>query len=121
MDLRNNLYTITSGDRENGAFSIFLNTDSVIYAAHFPEMPITPGVCVIQMVKELAEEMLDKKLSMASIKNAKFLKVLQPNGQEICVNITVKTREERTISFQSVISDKENNVYAKISLQATIE
>ncbi len=121
MDLRNNLYTISNSDTENGAFSILLNTNSVIYAAHFPEMPITPGVCVIQIVKELAEVMLGKKLSIATIKNAKFLKVLRPNGQAIIVNIAVKTKEADTVSFQSVISDKENNVYAKISLQAAIE
>lgn len=121
MILKDNLFTITSEDIKNGLFNIRLIEDCFIYAAHFPNLPITPGVCVVQIVKELAEIMFHEKLTLISIKNAKFLKVMQPDGTDYCINIKVKKQEDSLISFQSVISDIVDNSYAKISLQASIE
>ena len=121
MVLKDNLYIITSEDTDNGLFNIRLKEDCFIYAAHFPNLPITPGVCVIQIVKELAEILFNQTLTLKSIKNAKFLKVMQPNDTEYCVNIKVKKQEDNSISFQSVISDKDDNSYAKLSLQTSIE
>lgn len=121
MVLKDNLYIITSEDIDNGLFNIRLKEDCFIYAAHFPNFPITPGVCVIQIVKELAEILFNQTLTLKSIKNAKFLKVMQPNDTEYCVNIKVKKQEDNSISFQSVISDKDDNSYAKLSLQTSIE
>ena len=121
MVLKDNLYIITSEDKDNGLFNIRLKEDCFIYAAHFPNFPITPGVCVIQIVKELAEILFNQTLTLKSIKNAKFLKVMQPNDTEYCVSIKVKKQEDNSISFQGVISDKDDNSYAKISLQTSIE
>ena len=121
MVFKDNLYIITSEDKDNGLFNIRLKEACFIYAAHFPNFPITPGVCVIQIVKELAEILFNQTLTLKSIKNAKFLKVMQPNDTEYCVNIKVKKQEDNSISFQSVISDKDDNSYAKISLQTSIE
>ena len=121
MVLKDNLYTITSEDIDNGLFKIRLKEDCFIYAAHFPNLPITPGVCVVQIVKELAELLFGHMLTLRSIRNAKFLKVMQPNGKEFIINIEVKKQEGILMSFQSVISDIEDNSYAKISLQASIE
>ena len=82
MVFKDNLYIITSEDIDNGLFNIRLKDDCFIYAAHFPNFPITPGVCVIQIVKELAEILFNQTLTLKSIKNAKFLKVMQPNGDK---------------------------------------
>ena len=121
MVLKDNLYIITNEDKDKGLFKIRLKDDCFIYAAHFPNLPITPGVCVVQIVKELAELLLGQMLTLKSIKNAKFLKVMQPDGKEFIINITVKKQEDILMSFQSVIIDLEDNPYAKISLQASIE
>lgn len=55
MQLKNNLYKII---RKEGVgpvvnYAIELIPSCVIYAAHFPGEPITPGVCIVQMGKEL--------------------------------------------------------------------
>lgn len=85
MLLKNSLYTIekleklTSSDEiVGGSFLLRLNLDHVIYQAHFPGEPITPGVCIVQMGKELMEELLDKSLEVARVKNVKFLSVISP-------------------------------------------
>lgn len=54
--------------------------DSVIYKAHFPNSPITPGACLIQAVCDLMESQLRRKLLLREIKNVKFLSVIIPDG-----------------------------------------
>lgn len=121
MILKDNLYIITNEDIGNGLFKIRLKADCFIFTAHFPHLPITPGVCLVQMVKELAEIMIGKTLTLTTIKNAKFLIAVQPNDTEYCINIKIKKQEGNICSFQSIISDIEDNTYAKISLQTAIE
>lgn len=57
MKLLNNLYCIDTIDRsEEGLLvSIRLIGDSLIYKAHFPMQPVTPGACVVQMAVEMYE------------------------------------------------------------------
>lgn len=80
MKLLNSLYHIVS--REEGIqtvrYDIRLDANHIIYQAHFPGEPITPGVCILQIAKELLEDYLHKPLSIQSIKNAKFLSVISP-------------------------------------------
>lgn len=85
MLLKNSLYTIeksekltSSDEMVGGIFLLRLNPDHVIYQAHFPGEPITPGVCIVQMGKELMEVLLDKSLEVARVKNVKFLSVISP-------------------------------------------
>lgn len=80
MKLLNNLYTIQGKQIEvdKGSFAISLNPSCFIYQAHFPDEPVTPGVCIVQMGKELLEEFLQKPLYLTTIKNVKFLSVISP-------------------------------------------
>ena len=49
MILKNSLYKIASSNAEEKSFNLELVPDCLIYRAHFPEQPITPGVCIIQI------------------------------------------------------------------------
>ena len=80
MKLLNNLYRIS--EREitalSARYSIVLEEKYFIYKAHFPDEPITPGVCVIQIAKELLEDYAQKRYTIKTIKNVKFLNVISP-------------------------------------------
>lgn len=80
MKLINSLYKIISKDIVESSlrYDILLDADHFIYQAHFPGEPITPGVCLIQIAKELLEEHLDQKFNIQTIKNVKFLNVISP-------------------------------------------
>lgn len=92
MKLKNNLYTIknkqvvlpTESDAAigkttlSGSYELELNPSCFIYQAHFPGEPITPGVCIMQMGKEVLEDALGKPLQVASVKNIKFLSIISP-------------------------------------------
>lgn len=73
-------YTVVEKRRTEKGFEakIALNCEHLIYKAHFPGNPITPGVCLMQICQELVAEYCGKLLYMIAAKNIKFLNVLNP-------------------------------------------
>jgi len=89
MIFRNNLYFIDSVSRteEDVTYQLHLNAEHVIYQAHFPGEPITPGVCLLQMGVELLSDAAESALEIDTVKNVKFLSVLHPEGQTVTVRV----------------------------------
>jgi len=73
-------YTLQSYDKNEKSFvaNIILNKDHEIFKGHFPGNPVTPGVCMMQIVKELTEEFTGKKLFLKSASNVKFMAIINP-------------------------------------------
>ena len=119
MKLANNLYTLAALDTRGVAASVRLCPGSVIYRSHFPEMPVTPGVCVIQMATELLEQLTGRSLELAEVKNAKFLAVINPEAmQEVNYTFQKTTADESTgiLTTSATVSSGET-VCAKLSLR----
>lgn len=119
MTQENNLYKVIEVKEtpEGVTYSISLNRESPIYQAHFPCMPVTPGVCIIQMVEEMLADHTGKDLQIATVKNAKFLTMLQPVEEFVKVHLTNIRIEGDTIKAQSTITDCSSTIiYAKISV-----
>jgi len=79
--LRNNFYTkINSEEIDAGKVNstLLLNTTHPIFEGHFPGMPIVPGICMMQIVKEMIEDALGKNLTMVSAGNIKFVYLIDP-------------------------------------------
>ena len=60
-------------------FVIKLNNDHAIFNGHFPNHPVTPGVGMLQIMKELSEVFLQTNLHLQRLSNVKFLKLVNPN------------------------------------------
>ena len=117
--LKDILYKILSTNKINNGISyqISLLRDCPIYTAHFPGKPITPGVCILQMVEELLADYTLRNLRIAIVKNAKFLNVLTPTEEVIQFNLfSIIQEEEEKIKVQSTVTDSSGTIYAKISL-----
>lgn len=56
-----------------------LNKDSTVYAGHFPDQPVAPGVCLTQMVKEVANGIIGKNWALREVRQIKFLAMVDPN------------------------------------------
>ena len=67
-----------SGDKVNISARLILNKSHPIFEGHFPNQPVVPGVCMIQMVMEILEKHLDTKLFLSTASNIKFLSVINP-------------------------------------------
>jgi 3-hydroxyacyl-[acyl-carrier-protein] dehydratase len=80
MKLLDDFYLIEreSGGETEFEYTLLLNGDHFIYRAHFPDNPVTPGVCLIQICRELMEHRLGKPLFLKRIMNVKFLSVVDP-------------------------------------------
>ena len=119
MILKNNLYNVTSEGIVDGkqCYTISLDSSCFIFKAHFPGMPITPGVCIIQIAKELLERKLGRALEMKAAKNVKFLSVLSPEEQAFYTyrfDKTILSADGNEVKAQAVVLS-ESETKAKIS------
>jgi 3-hydroxyacyl-[acyl-carrier-protein] dehydratase len=116
-------YTLESSEKlENGSFSanIKLNKDHNIFNGHFPGNPVTPGVCMMQIVKELTEEFTGKKLFLKSASNVKFMAIIDPfETPDLTMQLDIKEIEnevkvKNTTAFGETIALKLSVNYTKI-------
>lgn len=84
-----------------------------VYKAHFPGHPVTPGACLIQMIRELAEKHLKQPLRVVGMRNVKFLSVIEPGAAPIFFAVRLKGQER--VEAQAVIT-KDVTVCAKLTL-----
>ena len=120
MILKNSLYTIADKRMEGSGifYQILLDKNHFIYKAHFPNEPITPGVCIIQIAKELLEDYLHEEYEISYIKNIKFLSVLSPLSTPSVayvfdkITILPETNECKT----QVQVQQDNVLFAKLSI-----
>ena len=105
------LYSILVFTKTDGSVeaSLKLNKDHEVFKGHFPGNPIMPGVCSIQLVKELTEKALDKKLFLSVVSNVKFMAIINPE-------------ENDTIDLTLVISEVDGMVKVKntVSIDNTL-
>lgn len=86
MKLLNDFFLLDDTQTADGVTScaLRLNPHHVIFRAHFPGNPITPGVCIIQMVGELLERLTGRRLALRRVVNVKFQHVLSPAEHPSC-------------------------------------
>lgn len=98
MKLQNDMFSIEHQDGDK--VSISLHADHPIYMAHFPGNPITPGVCLIQMIKELLEQRLQLQLELSKVTNLKFVAPISPKNSPL-VDILFSSITDETIEVKS--------------------
>lgn len=78
--LKDQLYTIQNIDYQDFVLKaeIKLIKTNPIFKGHFPDVPVLPGVTMMQMVKELLEIAEEKSFIMHSAGQLKFLQMLNP-------------------------------------------
>ncbi len=118
MKLLDSLYSIIDEQKSDAGhdYTIKLNAEHFIYAAHFPGEPITPGVCIMQIAQELLELHMAQSLAVECVKNVKFLRIITPTETpEVCYTLHKISIEESTVKAQVTVSSI-NETFAKLSL-----
>jgi 3-hydroxyacyl-[acyl-carrier-protein] dehydratase len=80
--LLNNFYSISEIVEESDAkmtVKVELKADHPVYKGHFPKVPVAPGVCLIQMIKEVIMQHRKKNLLLTDGDNIKFMAIIDPN------------------------------------------
>lgn len=93
--LQYHLFTFADlqADGETVKTNIILNPLHPIFKGHFPDNPILPGVCMMQMVKEVAEAYTNKKIKLVLAQDIKFLSVINPE-ESIMIHMELKINIE---------------------------
>lgn len=121
MQFIDNLYFIKYQiiDKENNkaTFGIRFNAENVIYKAHFPSKPVTPGVCLIQIAQELLARCTGVFCNLKKVKNIKFTTLLDPiTSPEIAVSLNGIVATNKDEHKVSVVFKKDDIIFSKMSL-----
>lgn len=79
--LLQNFYTIIANDSfdlSSFVTTVEIHQEHAIFKGHFPNFPVTPGVGLLQIIKELTENHLHYPLFMESASRVKFLALVDP-------------------------------------------
>jgi len=101
MILLNDFFTINdtvSSETEIWA-ELLINANHKIFEGHFPNQPVVPGVCMMQMTKEILEHVIGKETNLVQAADMKFLAVINPlENNLIHASIKYSTDESSTVS-----------------------
>jgi len=118
MKLKDNFYRIKSSSKTEKGFDFLIefNPEHFIYKAHFPDNPVTPGVCIIHIIKELLIETGESNLLIKKIPQVKFLNIIQPfENKEVTFSISILSREEDICKVSATVFSGEI-VFTKLSM-----
>jgi len=97
--LLTNFYTTSNLQSGEGSITatIAFNADHDIFKGHFPTIPVVPGVCMMQIVKEVLEQQLSQSLTLKQSSQIKFLMLITPkNNPSVDLKISYRINEEDT-------------------------
>ncbi len=122
MSLLQDFYSVDdyAANGQTVSASISINRAHPIFTGHFPNQPVTPGVCMMQIIKELAEKWAQSKLVLKKARNIKFMAIINPeNNPNIQVQLDVEEEEgllsiKSTTSFEDTVALKFSGVFQKV-------
>ena len=83
---------------------IQLNTGHAIFKGHFPGNPVLPGACMVQMLKEVLQQVRHCQLELKKGSNIKFIAVIVPDINNLLTfNIQAKTTPDGLLSVNSTL------------------
>lgn len=108
MMLLNDLYTCSAIQSFAGsmACTIIFNQQHDIFKGHFPGQSVVPGVCMMEIVKELLQQQTGKALRLTNAGNVKFLQLITP---DIHPQVTINWKQNGQGSLQVDAGFKQDN------------
>ena len=126
MELSGSFFSVLSSEVAEGlgTYNLRLNGDHFIFRCHFPEQPIVPGVCIVQMLSELIAGYAGRKLYVKEMRRVKFVGPVYPDQTpELSYRITSYNDDGQTVTASAVLTPlgEGSNVLCKLSLTLTSE
>jgi 3-hydroxyacyl-[acyl-carrier-protein] dehydratase len=101
--------------------TILVNEKHDVFKGHFPGNPIMPGVCMIQIIKELTESITKSTLMIQTLSNVKFMALINPEATpELRLELDVVISEDNLVKvknttyFNDTVALKLSNTYKKL-------
>ena len=99
MKLLNDFFKILTFEKAGNKITVVieLNAAHEIFKGHFPGNPVVPGVCMVQVLKEILSHIYNKDFTMQEASQLKFLAILNPvEVQTLNVELTIIKEENET-------------------------
>ncbi|MBC7606015.1 MAG: 3-hydroxyacyl-ACP dehydratase [Burkholderiales bacterium] len=122
--LLKDFYKVLSLEKKEHRYEalIRVNEKHEVFLGHFPGNPVMPGVCMMQIIKELVESITESTLFMQSLSNVKFMALINPEITPVLrLELEIITTEEDLIKvknstfFNEITALKLSCVYKKTS------
>lgn len=81
--------------------TLIINEGHEIFEGHFPGHPVVPGVCTMQMIKEIIEKVIQRKINLIKAHDMKFLALIDPfqnNIIQASVKYSADTESHLTVT-----------------------
>ena len=116
MKLINDFFTILDSSADQALFvsTIKINPSHIIFKGHFPGHPVTPGIVLLQIIHELLENHLDKKLKLLAMQHCKFLKILNP-VETNQVDIKIEYEIKGDLLYIKAMGENGNDIFFKFN------
>ena len=104
--LQNDFFTITalSGEGESFKVTLQLNPRHSIFGGHFPDQPVVPGACLLQIVKEVTETILESELRLKTADHLKFIALIDPNKNSLLdMRLTYNKQDDGAVKVSANI------------------
>jgi 3-hydroxyacyl-[acyl-carrier-protein] dehydratase len=92
--LLNDLFIVDGSEMENGTLTATLRVrfPHPVFEGHFPGRPVLPGVCLVQLVQELADSVAGGKVRLIRAGQVKFITMIEP-FRDGSIRMTVTGKE----------------------------
>lgn len=106
--LKDTFFSFTTPETDGSLLktTITLNPAHDIFKGHFPGNPVVPGVCMMQIIKEVLENHLDKKLQLVKADNIKFLSFINPNQHgQVVLDVKMSMVDEQVKADAQLLNE----------------
>jgi 3-hydroxyacyl-[acyl-carrier-protein] dehydratase len=91
----------------NYSATVSLNASHPVFKGHFPGNPVVPGVCQVQMIKEVVEKGHEVKGLLKTGDNIKFLAMIVPDKNPVLqIECKVKENPGNDLDISATIAAK---------------
>ncbi len=103
-------------DENRIALTVALQKNHDIFKGHFPNFPVTPGVALLQILKNCVEKQLQTSLQLHSSSQIKFLNLVNPNEETILIFHIEFVQENDYVKVKNTTSFKDGRSVLKCNV-----
>ncbi|MEH6535268.1 MAG: 3-hydroxyacyl-ACP dehydratase [Psychroserpens sp.] len=107
------IQSITTFDENTIHAHIQLNKNHKVFDGHFIGNPVTPGVCMIQTIKEITQDYVKASLFLQHISNVKFTALINPfKNSNLVLELSI-IQENNTIKVKNITKFTDGTIALK--------
>lgn len=86
---------------------LHINPAHPVFEGHFPGRPVVPGVCMLQLIKEVAETAVNRNLLLKQASQVKYLQVLVPEYRQ---SVLLHIEWKQDMAFNATLKEGEQTI-----------